>query len=455
MRRKAVALIMAASMLCVGACGNGGDPQGSTQKADAVSEAAEVPELVQPEMKGELSVSVYQSEEWLDMAVQMFEKKYPDMKVTVTPFYTGEDSTVVENGGESLVDRPAGQTKEDYATWLNTQLISGDAGDIVITSDGLAVDKYRNMGVFEDLAPYLAGSKEFNDDDYYMNIFEAYKTESGALYQFPVSAMACPLYMFDTRVVEESGTRDQIEGKALTWQEAVKLAQQMYDNSSLSGVAMPEARTILGNIFTKEVVDSVDYDNGQVNLKADELKEVLDAFDEFGYYNIYAWDPDSIRVFGLDYTADVENASMVLTNNEYVAAQWKQSDGKVHLSPYFTKDFGINSKSENKALAWEFLRFLLSDDVQTLPSFPYAGINKNGLKARVENYCETAGVADQSDAYLKLVGSWIACIDGYEAEDTDLIQIGDGILSEYMDGSLSEDEAIDEVKFRLEQYLSE
>lgn len=415
------------------------------------------PLYMQPEMKGEIIVSVYQSEEWMEMAVQMFEEKYPGVKVQVEPFYTGRDSVVVEGSGSTLVDRPAGQTKEDYATWLNAQLMSGSAGDIVGTSDGLAIQKYENMGVFEDLSLYLEGAAEINDESCYMNIFESYRTETGELYQFPVSAMACPLFMFNAEIVQETGNLSKIKGKSLTWREALTLAEEMYDASDMPGRCLPEARAILGNIFTKTVVDSVDYDNNKVKLQETELLEILGAFEEFNYYNTYmgAEETGDFKVMGLEYTPDTTAAGVLVMSGEYIAAQWKQADGKVHLSPYFARDFGINSQSKNKALAWEFLRFLLSDEVQTLPSFPYAGINKKGLRERVEAYCDADNLQGQSDEMLKMISDWLTQINGYRMEDTDLIQIGDAILMDFMDGSLTAEETVREAKFRLEQYLSE
>ena len=443
--KKIITLLLTATMLSTGFTACGKNTEGAAKP------------YVQPEMKGEITVSVYQSEEWLEMAVQMFEDKYPDMKVKVEPFYTGVDTFVVEGGGASMIDRPAGQEKEDYAAWLNTQLLSGDAGDIVITSEGLAVEKYESMGVFEDLSPYLDSAEEINGEGYYMNIFDAYRTESGALYQFPVSAMASPLFLFDKEIVEETGRLSEIEGKSLTWREALTLAEEMYDASSLPGKGMPEAWSLLGNIFTKEVISSVDYTNGQVKLRDKEMLEIMEAFDEFGYYIPFVWDEygNNFKVFGLDYAPDTLAASMIL-DGEYVAAQWMQSDGLVHLSPYFTKDFGINSRSENKALAWEFLKFLLSDEVQTLPSFPWAGINKNGLQARVDAYCDGyEGLKDKSGEMLKLIDSWLSPVNGYRSEDTDLIQVGDAVLASFMDGSLTAEEAVKEAEFRLQQYLSE
>lgn len=410
---------------------------------------------VQPEMKGEISVSVYQSEEWMEMAVQMFENKYPDMKVNIQDFYTGTDTFTAEGGGATLNPRPAGQTKEDYAIWLNTELMSGNAGDIVITSDGLPVGKYENMGVFEDLTPYLAGSGEITEDGYYMNIFDAYRTDSGALYQFPLSAKVSPLFMFNQGIVEETGLLQDTDGKSLTWREALTLAEEMYDSSSLSGKKMPQPRSFLGNIFTKEVIDSVDYVGKMVKLREKELLEILVAFDEFNKYDIHEFKPDTFEVFLLSYNEDISSARLVISGSD-VATQWKYSDGKVHLSPYFAKDFGINSQSQNKALAWEFLKFLASDEVQTLPTFPYAGVNKNGVRARIETYSQVYQMpAEEIEEIVKLIDGWLVQVNGYRSEDTDLIQIGDAILQEFLDGSLTAEEAVAEVAFRLEQHLSE
>lgn len=404
-------------------------------------------------MEGEIVLNVYQETEWLTMAVELFEDKYPEVNINIQDFYNGVDETIIEGGGVSMAPRPAGKTKEDYALWLNTNLMSGSAGDVIITSEGLPVDKYRNMGVFEDLTPYLESTTEINEENYYMNIFEAYKMPTGALYQFPLSAMACPLFVFDKELVDETGLLTETEGKSVTWREALTLAENMYDVSELQNLEFPPALTILGNIFTKEVVASVDYENEIVVIREEQIREILEAFEEFEYYPSATYGDDSKVVFNLAYTPDVNSASFIL-NESSVAMQWKHSNGTVQLSPYFTTDFGINSQSEVKGIAWEFLVFLASEEVQTLPAFPNAGIHKKGIETRVVQYIgEDSG--EKFDEVIAMMDGWIKQVTDYRAEDTDLIQIGDGILGQYLEGTLTEDEVIEEVEFRLNQYLSE
>lgn len=480
MRKRRFALLLAAvSLLCLTACGKTDTEAGGTgdatveegtQSTENVSDASlleetdpeETPDntpepYVQPEMKGEITITLYQTPEWLEMAVELFENKYPDMTVTIESFFDGADTYIIEGDSTWTTERPAGQTREDYVAWLNTHLITGDVGDIISTSEGLAVGKYGSMGVFEDLTPYLASATEINEEGYHMNIFDAYRTQSGALYIFPLAAMPSPLITFNKEIVDETGLLPETEGKSMTWREALTLAEKMYDASALPGKRFTDPQSILWNVFTKEVIASVDYENGQIALREKEMLEVLNAFEEFEQYDIFQFDPNnpSFEVFTLPYINDTMAAREITLGN-YAAVQWKQSDGKVHLSPYFTYDFGVNSRSENKALAWEFLKFLLSDEIQTLPAFPYAGINKNGLQTRINTYCQERDIpAEEAEEMLRMINGWISQIDGYRPEDTDLIQIGDAIMAEFLRGNLTPQEAVDEAAFRLEQYLSE
>lgn len=398
-------------------------------------------------MEGEIVISVYKEEEWMTMAVQLFEDKYPDVTVKVEAFYQGEDEMIVtSSGGVELIAKTEGKTKEDYALWLNTNLMSGTAGDIVITSDGILIDNYINMGVFEDLTPYLEATSEINDEHHYMNLFEAYKTESGALYQFPVSAMAQPIFLFDNEMVEEAGLLEEFERDSITWREALTLGQEIYD-ASTSKKELPSSRTLLNDVFVKEVVASIDYENEQVVLREEELREVLNAYEEFEYY------PSSDggeNVFRLTYGMDVQMASSVLSG-QYIPLQWEQSDGTVQMSSYYSIAFGINSQSNVKNMAWEFLAFLVSDEVQTLPSFQSSGINREGVEVRGKlNVLE-----EDVEESINMVNGWLEKVNSFRAEDTDLINICYAILGEYESGMLTEDEAIEKVKFQLTQYMSE
>lgn len=430
------------------------------QEELSTSESDPIIPYVQPEMKGEISVNIYESSEWLTTAAQMFTEKYPDMKVNIHDFYNGTDIYIHTGDGVTTTGvRPVGQTREDYIAQLNTQILSKEADDIMITSIGLPIGRYIQMGVFEDLSFYLEQTEEINESNYYMNIFDACRTPEGALYQFPISAMAIPTVKFDSALMEHTGISPAPGTEAITWREALDLGKQMYDASSLPNTFMNSARNIVSDVFTKSTIASIHYDTGKVEIDRDNMLDILSVFEEMEDYKSVPSDfnyNNELHVpYGIHYRSDVETA-IDMQHYEDMVLQWKYDDGKVYLSPYFALDFGISSQSKNKELAWEFLKFLVSDEVQTLPSCPYAGVNKNGLKARVEGYVSTSGSSQEMlQSVTDIVDGWITQINGYRSEDTELIQIAEGTLAEYMDGSATAEETIDNLIRRLEQYMNE
>ena len=430
-----------------------------TQKDMDISEPEEI--YVQPEMSGEISVNVYEYSEWLETAVLMFVEKYPDMKVNIHSFYNGTDVLVTEGGGvSSMSSRPAGQTREDYIAQLNTQLLSGKADDIVITSTGLPLGRYVKMGIFADISFYLESAEEINEMDYYMNIFDAYRTKSGALYQLPISATAIPLVCFDKELMDNTGIGPAEDAVLITWREALDIGKEMYDASTLMNTFMEDARAIVGNLFTKAAVASIDYDTGKVEIDKERMLQLLSVFEELEDYQTMPEGFDFFqdkynKPYGINYQPDTEAAMRALNGYE-VPLQWKYDDGEVYLSPYYALDFGITNQSKNKELAWEFLRYLISEEVQTLPSCPHAGVSKKGLQARVEGRVITSGgSAEYAQKVVAMVDGWVSQITAYRAEDTDLIQISEGTLEEFIDGSLTTEETIDKLINRLEQYMNE
>ena len=167
MRKKGRSIL--ALLLCVlcafSGCGKNGEDisleQSTQQEIEAdnpenVVEEEEKEVYVQPEMKGEITISCFYEQEFLNVAAEKFMETYPDVTVTI--------NTYNETSGAGSV--------EDYQTYLNTKIMTGKAEDIIFNSF-LPVTKYTEMGVFEDLSRYIALTPELNDKNYFMNVLEA------------------------------------------------------------------------------------------------------------------------------------------------------------------------------------------------------------------------------------------------------------------------------------------
>lgn len=108
---------------------------------------------VQPEMKGEITVSSFIKDEFLTAAAQRFMDQYPGVTVTINYFS----------------ESPKAGDLEDYQSYLNTKIMTGKAEDIVFITF-LPISKYSDMGAFEDLSGYISMTPEFNDENYFMNV---------------------------------------------------------------------------------------------------------------------------------------------------------------------------------------------------------------------------------------------------------------------------------------------
>lgn len=359
---------------------------------------------------------------------------------------------------------PTGQTREDYLAELNTKILSGEAEDLIMTSTGLPVERYIYMGVFEDLSGYLKESAEISEETHYMNIFDAYRMPEGGLYQFPLAAMAIPVMRFEKELMENTGVGPAEGTERLAWREALDLAKEMYDKSTLENTFMIDMRTTVGNIFTKAAVEGINYENGTVKLDREKMLDILQVFVEMADYKTmpenFNYSQEFHIPFSIAYWPDKSAATEMLFGDNAISYQWEYDDGSVYLSPYYALDFGINSASDKKDLAWEFLKFLASDEIQTLPSLPWAGVNKKGLEARItgsvmseeseRNYSE-----EEIRMIFEQVEKWIMQINAYRPEDSELINISEGELAQFIEGKTSALETIDNLERKLEQYVNE
>lgn len=488
--KRVVSCLLAAMMVgSLAACGNtDGDvtdagevpavqTEGKTANAEDSAESegtgtdvASTPESTEealPEVDltidGEITVSVYEAQEWLKVAASEFMVKYPNTTVVIHDFKNGTTDIYSDSGLGEDTSRPTGQTREDYIAQLNTQIMSGEAEDVILTSSGIPIERYIQMGVFEDLSPYLASATEITDEHYYMNIFEACRAKDGGLYQFPLAAMATPLMMFDAKLMENTGvTIPEGTEKMNVW-DALDLAKEMYDKSTLPNTFMSDGN--IGNLFTKAAMDGMNYQTGTVEFDRERMMKILTTLQELQSYEMMPMDfnyNDEYHIpFTYSYLKDLDAATFVALRPEEwntVTLQSEYDDGKVYLCPYYALDFGVNSDSENKGTAWAFLKFLVSDEIQTLPSLGWAGVNKAGLYARVEGELkalDSSRTDEEIQAVFKQLESWVVQINGYRQEDSELITLTESVLFDFKDGKLTADEALDDLKVKLEQFMSE
>lgn len=402
-------------------------------------------EYVQPEMKGEITVSSFMEQEFLTAAAEQFMDLYPDVKVTVNVYN--------ETSGAGSV--------EDYQNYLNTKIMTGKAEDIILNSF-LPVEKYSEMGVFEDLGRYISLTPEFTEENYFMNVLQSAKEKSGEIYLIPYMAKFDVVGFSDTLLSEQTGMENRLQSAGFS--DRMEIAKELVSNTSKKNaflIMMNEVQ-YADYLIEDKLSDFIDVEKKSVNLDSDAyitlLKEVKELSDN------HAFDAD-VDFYNTEYyyaaTCDYDVQAAFYELDEQSGLSYSMpiadSEGKVAVNANYC--MALNSASQNKDLAWEFMKYLLSEEVQTLPSVHGLAINKKGFDAAVERYynfyAESNSGSVDKEEYGKLLQDWMEQINDCDTVDSAIWTLIEEENGKFFEGKQTAEDTASVLQRKIEQYFNE
>ena len=443
------------------AASNGG---GEKQPDSIVQTLAK--EYIQPEMKGEITISTLDEWEFINEGAKLFMDKYPDVKVTVNTFRIVE--TIKLEGGAEMSGTPSEEfSTENYLNLLNTKIMTGKAEDIIMT-DPIPLRKYTEMGAFEDLSFFLSNSPEINEESHYMNVFEIMKDKNGRLHKIPLTCQPPEIISFNKTLVEDSGLFLDDSIKKMSHKEAVEHAKKLVDSTNRDNTFLTLGNSGIHTAFgviNDSFEDFVDEENKKVDINNERFINILKwakDLEDQGYYDTQ----QTIDFYNMEYYFALDNDfstqaayySLRPDTERYHPIPQSDASGNVGATAY--PCFGINSSSSNKELSWEFIKFLLSDEFQTLPSVFGLGVNKKGFDANVERnlkmYNEGGQTSIDKQEYEGLIKEWMSQINGYSRTDPTIINelMYPELIKFFKEGQSAEDTA-EILQSKLDKYLNE
>ncbi len=444
-----------------------GEPIRSNQKAEAGENGAESERIYNPpEMKGEITVSVMDEVPVLEQAAQLFMAKYPEVTITINQFR--ELETMQLEGGAEMAVEPSGELSGDhYLKQLNTRIMTGNAEDIIMTGSGVSVEKYIQMGIFEDLSFYMDNAPEINEDTFYMNLFEAMKTADGNLYELPLAG-GVRVVGFHQALADDCGEYLPDDMDRISYEEALNYALKLMDNTNRKNtyLAIANGQGVAGGILNDRWSDFVNEETGEAHFNTDDYISLLQfaadleargCFDTAGldFYNMEYY-------FAMNEDFDTQAAyyhllDTVDSQSFYHVMPLCDREGKVSFSPWMR--FGVNASSPNKELAWEFLRFMLSDEIQTSPSLWGLAINKKGFDAYVKRQYDMYKAGNNANVdyqrYRNLIESWMLQISDYNPGRSSMINIIYEENQDFFKEKKTAAETARQVQAKMDQYLNE
>ncbi len=262
-------------------------------------------------------------------------------------------------------------TQDNYElgmTTLNNDITAGNVPDILITSSDMPLTSYENKGLFADLYEFMDKDTELTRDKLLKCVRTPFEN-NGKLYRIGTS--------FSIQTL--TGKVKNIGDKAgWTTAEMMNLMK-----------SLPEGTLLFENMTRQSILymmvgqgggEFIDYENGTCNFNSEgfiSLLEYAKTLPEEIDWNNYEYDPNQ------DYNAPYRNDKIILYQtymssfDTYLMEKVRFGiDEEINMIGYPTADgsngtminmynsYAISAKSGSKEGAWEFIKYLLSDDVQ-------------------------------------------------------------------------------------------
>lgn len=299
-------------------------------------------------LSGTLSISSYWDFNMGDRAAA-FMKLYPDVTIELDA-HEYDEITI--------------ETQEQYMVRTATALMSGTACDLIDLS-GMSVYRYAKSGLLCNLYDFMDKDISFQKENYYTNIFDAMEY-SGGLYILPFVFDYDLVYM--NKPVSEKLGINHADFTSLNYKEMLDI----YNTAIQSGAASQPFDLVSG--ITKELFwgyEFYSFYNPETSEARFDSAEFLDYLNLSNAILPMEYDFDRVTIGNEEFMRHCMfsffNSSALDIHNYLIDYQnicdpipYTSSEGAA-IFQTLKASYGIFEGSQNKELAWEFIKFCIEE----------------------------------------------------------------------------------------------
>ena len=430
MWKRAITIITLAGALFLAACGGEGAETGKqdTDTAGPLESGAEISEESEPEeLTGELTILSWLPFSCWEYVIEGFTQEHPGVTVTVE---TNEQEKVA-----SAV----------YMEKYTTRIMTGKGFDIV-ESELVNMEKCAEQGLFADLYELMDADRDFSREDYFSCIFEVAEVD-GKL----------PAFIYNVKPVYIHLNKKLLEGAGLEYTKDTISFTELYE--LYEKVRESAGDRILLTDMGYGYEGMSDYENGYFirnNLMdSEEYEEYLKMRHELYYLPEKRpdWHDGTMKI-GDDVLCCLSNLRLPGDHADEMFEGTEGMTGAILYEsmhgeryPVSAGTLSISSFSENKELAWEFIKYAFSD--RDTSSNYSSMISPN--KGKAEKVCE--GIAPENKE--KLFRD-IEAINAFKFTDSNLYNNLESVYEDYfVNNTITAEECCKELASRVYLYMNE
>ena len=253
---------------------------------------------------------------------------------------------------------------------LSAEIIAGKGPDILNLGE-LPIDKYVELGLLEDLTPYIEKDPELKAEDIVASVADAMKINDRFYY-------LSPNFGVNTVAVRK---KDVGEKDGWTFEEMEDIFEKKGDQTDLlDGEKDMLKIEILDNLINVGYMDFVDREKGECSFNSQEFKNILAYCNEKGLDKQKNYTDSELEERINEQASRMREGKVLLYLDTDFSASHVQVDKGIfgddityigypnaeRQGSYFTfrNQIGISAQSKVKEKAWEFVRTFLLRDYQ-------------------------------------------------------------------------------------------
>ncbi|MBO7453734.1 MAG: carbohydrate ABC transporter substrate-binding protein [Clostridiales bacterium] len=368
------------------------------------------------------------------------------------------------------IDVALNKEAAEVANNLAIDLISGDAPDVLMGTDSLL--QIKNDNYLEDLSSKF--SSDFNEADYFVNVLNGGKS-GDKLYSVPLTFTVVGIAAKE----EEAGS-----GVGFTYAE-----YQAFVKKYLNGYDPMYYGSRMGvfeNLWSASSHNFYD-ENGNIDIKNDDFRELLDYIKEYIPEDSRNEDSEGM-IYDYGKFDSEESMSqvgeMAYYNNIYSHLYNCQRDLKATVKVYgypsreqqgpmvqIEDSVSISSSAVNPDGAWDFVKFMLSSDMQSDKNLGSNPVNKEACRAASKEildsenkYAKRAIKEDPQNARYyhvfddDIIDDYIAILesaDQYYTSDPSVLVVLEEEISAYLADQKGFDDVADIIQDKTKTIIDE
>lgn len=329
---------------------------------------------------------------WEDARFEEAKHKYEALHPNITIALTHIDTT----------DSTTEAKMEQYIKATNTAMLAGKGPDL-LQLDVLTPDDFVKHGLLADLGEMMDGDPGFRKEDYFTNVLDNVRI-GGKLYALPLSFFLMG-FAGDAEAVADSGV--PFDDRTWTWSDFIGTAKQLAASSNgkyTSALAYGGPEYLLARMVTDQYADFIDASSRQARFDTPPFLQTMELvktmFDEGvvssqGRGGSYFYDTQINSPW--DYLVSLRERGEQTRLYAKPHAEGAASGG--YFRTYRT--VGISANSEVKAEAWDFVKFMMSEEIATPPGTAGIPINKRVFDGQIQQLKEQGTVKAYEEGPLQ------------------------------------------------------